>query len=64
MGPYTLTYFGQTINATGTIREALEASNLEVGNNQPYINGVRADFDDTPEAGDRVTFRPAASGKA
>lgn len=61
---YTISYFGQETRGTGTIRQLLTQSGIDVGQNQPYINGNQASFDDTPPAGSTVTFRPAASGKA
>lgn len=61
---YTLSYFGQEVTSTGSIRDALRSAGIDVGNNQPYINGRLASVDETPPAGSNVTFRPAASGKA
>ncbi len=61
---YQITYFGQNASGTGSIRSLLSQLGIDVGTNQPYVNGVQTSLDDTPAAGSTVTFRPPASGKA
>lgn len=61
---WTLKHFGQTITSTGSIQEAVNASNLEVSGLDPYVDGQAASMATTPQAGSTVTFRPRASGKA
>lgn len=61
---YRLRFFDQSVEATGTIRDAISAAGFDVGNNRPYVNGEAVDFNHTPAPGSVVTFRPAASGKA
>jgi len=62
---YSISYFGQTIQANGTINEALAASGTNVPDDQDaYVNGQAVSRNSTPTAGSTVTFRPRASGKA
>lgn len=61
---YTIRHFGNTYEGNGTIRQTLNDNNVDVGQNDPYINGNQASLDDTPGNGSTVTFRPRASGKA
>lgn len=61
---YQIKHFGQTVTATGSIREAVTAAGLDVGGMDPYIDGAQSNIDAKPAAGAVVTFRPRASGKA
>lgn len=61
---YTISHFGNEYQANGSIQDALNVIGLDVGNNDPYVNGQQANMGATPAPGARVTFRPRSSGKA
>lgn len=61
---FTIRYFGQTYTGNGSIRQVLQAHNVNVDNQEPYINGNRVSMDHQPNAGETVNFRPVAAGKA
>lgn len=61
---FTIRYFGQQYTGNGTIRQVLSNSGVTVDGQEPYVNGNRVSMDHQPNAGEVVTFRPVAAGKA
>lgn len=62
---YTVSWFGNRYQGTGTIRQILnDNGHTDFNGQEPYVNGQAISFDQAAAAGSTVTFRPKASGKA